>query len=290
AAGEDGALPAAAPAAFAAPTGPRPAGTLHDGALGAGGTAHRGAPEGPSIEETLGLTWLTRAGAATFLLGALFFFKYASDNAWIGPTGRVAIGAATGAALLAIAEAIRGRTQRRFVHALLGLGLAVLVTSVWASAVLYELIPFSAAFAAETVLLLLGAALALRHRGEAILVLSLVAGFLNPVVLSTGQDRPLLLFGYLLLMTSVVHAVAAKLGFRVAPWLALAGHAALFSGWYDRYFDASAAPALGDAGAAPWPDQPVEALSGPYLPLAARAVPLAFVALAASQGVLRALW
>ncbi|WP_438029309.1 DUF2339 domain-containing protein [Sorangium sp. So ce233] len=287
AAGEGGAFPAVAPAALAAPTGPRPAGALHDGA---GGPAHHGAPERPSIEETLGLTWLTRAGAATFLLGALFFFKYASDNAWIGPTGRVAIGAATGAALLAIAEAIRGRTQRRFVHALLGLGLAVLVASVWASAVLYELIPFYAAFAAETVLLLLGAALALRHRGEAILVLSLVAGFLNPVVLSTGQDRPLLLFGYLLLMTSVVHAVAAKLGFRVAPWLALAGHAALFSGWYDRHFDASAAPALGDAGAAPWPDQPAEALSGPYLPLAARAVPLAFVALAASQGVLRALW
>ncbi|WP_437736935.1 DUF2339 domain-containing protein [Sorangium sp. So ce1335] len=306
-AGETGAPPAAAPAAFAAgeggvpaaiapavlsaPTGPLPAGALREGAPGAGAPARHGAPESPSIEERLGLTWLTRAGAATFLLGALFFFKYASDNAWIGPTGRVAIGAATGVALLAIAEAIRGRTQRRFVHALLGLGLAVLVASVWASAVLYELIPFSAAFAAETVLLLLGAALALRHRGEAILTLSLVAGFLNPVVLSTGQDRPLLLFGYLLLTTSVVHAVAAKLGFRVAPWVALAGHAALFSGWYDRYFDASAAPALGgDAGAAPWPDPPAEALSGPYYPLAARAVPLAFVALAASQGVLRALW
>ncbi|WP_437784702.1 DUF2339 domain-containing protein [Sorangium sp. So ce1097] len=284
AAADGGAHPAGAPAALAAPTGPGPAGALHEGA-----PAHRGAPESPSIEERLGLTWLTRAGAATFLLGALFFFKYASDNAWIGPTGRVAIGAATGAALLAIAEAIRERTRRRFVHALLGLGLAVLVASVWASAVLYELIPMSAAFAAETVLLLLGAALALRHRGEAILALSLVAGFLNPVVLSTGQDRPLLLFGYLLLMTSVVHAVAAKLGFRVAPWLALAGHAALFSGWYDRYFDASAAPALGgDAGAAPWLEQPAEA--GPYFPLAARAVPLAFVALAASQGVLRALW
>ncbi|WP_437666109.1 DUF2339 domain-containing protein [Sorangium sp. So ce1182] len=291
AAGEAGAPPAVAPPDVAAPTEPRPAGAVHEGASGAGAIAHRGAPERPSIEERLGLTWLTRAGAATFLLGALFFFKYASDNAWIGPTGRVAIGAATGAALLGVAEAIRGRTQRRFVHALIGLGLAVLIASVWAGAVLYELIPISAAFAAETALLLLGAALALRHRGEAILLLSLVAGFLNPVVLSTGQDRPLVLFGYLLLMTSVVHAVAAKLGFRVAPWLALAGHTALFSGWYDRYFDASAPPVAGAApDAAPWLDQPAEALAGPYLPLAARAVPLAFIALAAAQGVLRALW
>ncbi|WP_437759058.1 DUF2339 domain-containing protein [Sorangium sp. So ce1389] len=291
AAGEAGAPPAVAPPDVAAPAEPRPAGAVHEGAFGAGALAHRGAPERPSIEERLGLTWLTRAGAATFLLGALFFFKYASDNAWIGPTGRVAIGAATGAALLGVAEAIRGRTQRRFVHALIGLGLAVLIASVWAGAVLYELIPISAAFAAETALLLLGAALALRHRGEAILLLSLVAGFLNPVVLSTGQDRPLVLFGYLLLMTSVVHAVAAKLGFRVAPWLALAGHTALFSGWYDRYFDASAPPVAGAVpDAAPWLDQPAEALAGPYLPLAARAVPLAFVALAAAQGVLRALW
>ncbi|WP_437281680.1 DUF2339 domain-containing protein [Sorangium sp. So ce375] len=283
---------AAAPPAVAfpgpvAPPAPRLAATLD---ASAASPAHREAPERQSIEERLGLTWLTRAGAATFLLGALFFFKYASDNAWIGPFGRVAIGAATGAALLAIAEALRGGARRRFIHALVGLGLAVLIASVWASAVLYELVPISTAFAAETVLLLLGAGLALRHRGEAILILSLVAGFLNPVVLSTGQDRPLVLFGYLLLMTSVAHAVAARLGFRVAPWLALAGHTALFWGWYARHFDASAAPAGGDPDAAPWLGAPAPALPGPYLPLAARAVPLAFVALAAAQGLLRAMW
>lgn len=282
--------------AFPGPTAPpppraaRPAATLEASAFGAGSPAHREAQERPSIEERLGLTWLTRAGATTFLLGALFFFKYASDNAWIGPFGRVAIGAATGAALLAIAEVLHGRAQRRFVHTLIGLGLSVLIASVWASATLYELVPIPAAFAADTVLLLLGAGLALRRRGEAILILSLVAGFLNPVVLSTGQDRPLVLFGYLLLMTSVVHAVAARLGFRVAPWLAIAGHTALFWGWYARHFDASAAPAGGDADAAPWLDSPAQALPGPYFALAARAAPLAFVALATAQGILRALW
>ncbi|WP_437872104.1 DUF2339 domain-containing protein [Sorangium sp. So ce363] len=293
AAAEAAAPPAIAfpsPAAPPMPRAPLPAATLDASASGAGSPAHREAPERPSIEERLGLTWLTRAGATTFLLGALFFFKYASDNAWIGPFGRVAIGAATGAALLAIAEVLRGRAQRRFVHTLIGLGLSVLIASVWASAALYELVPIPAAFAADTALLLLGAGLALRHRGEAILILSLVAGFLNPVVLSTGQDRPLVLFGYLLLMTSVAHAVAARLGFRVAPWLAIAGHTALFWGWYATHFDASAAPAGGDPDAAPWLDSPAQALPGPYFPLAARAAPLAFIALAAAQGILRALW
>lgn len=242
------------------------------------------ATDGPSIEERLGLTWLTRAGAAAFLIGALFFFKYAADNQWIGPTGRVAIGAATGTLLLVAAEVARRRTRRRFVHALLGIGLATLFVSVWASAALYELTPTSVAFVADTVLLLLGAALAFRHRAEAILVLVLVAGFLNPVVLSTGQDRPLALFGYLLLITSVVQAVSGRLDFRVAPWLAIAGNAALFCGWYGRYFDAS------DRRGSPWLDQPPETLVGPYLSLASRAVPLAFVALASLQGAALSLW
>ncbi|AUX41776.1 hypothetical protein SOCE26_031990 [Sorangium cellulosum] len=280
----------AAPPGAAVATQPHPAAAVDAGASAASSTAHQGAAERPSIEERLGLTWLTRAGAATFLLGALFFFKYAADNAWIGPAGRVAIGAATGAALLVAAEVIRRRTQRRFVHALLGLGLAILIASVWASAVLYELVPIAAAFAADTAILLLGAALALRHRGEVILILTLVASFLNPVVLSTGQDRRLLLFSYLLLMTSVVHAVSAKLGFRAVPWLALAGHAALFWGWYDHHFDASASPLGGDPLAAPSTGGPAEAAPGLYFPLAARAVPLAFVALAAAQAILRALW
>ena len=237
-----------------------------------------------SLEERLGLNWLTRVGAAAFVLGALFFFKYAVDSAWIGPTGRVAVGGAVGALLILTAELIRAKTRPGFVQALMGIGLALLFASVWASAVSYDLIPIPAAFGANTLILFIGAALSFRHRGEAILVLSLVAGLLNPVVLSTGSDRPLELFVYLLLITTVAHAVAIKLRFRVVPWLAVAGVAALFGGWHTKYFD------IAGTRADLFTDLPGNVGRGAYADLGSRVVPLLAVLAFAAQWIGAALW
>lgn len=226
-------------------------------------------PDSPaSLEEQLGLTWLTRIGAAAFVLGALFFFKYAVDSAWIGPAGRVAVGGLVGAALLVAAEVTAARSKASFVQSLTGVGLAVLFAATWASSALYGLVSVTTAFVVSAVWLLLGAGLAYRRRGEAILVLTLVAALLNPVVLSTGQDRPLALFGYLLLITTVVLAVATELGFRFVPWLAVLGTTALFGGWYDRHFDIS------DRRGNPYLDVAPESLVGAYLELHTRVVPL----------------
>jgi hypothetical protein len=91
-----------------------------------------------TLEEKIGLTWLTRLGAAVFILGAGFFFKYAVDNDWIGPLGRVAIGISLGLALLAFSEYQRPKAKPQFVHALTGVGLAVLLASSYASFAFYK--------------------------------------------------------------------------------------------------------------------------------------------------------
>ena len=135
----------------------------------------------PTLEEQLGIVWLTRIGAAVFVVGALFFFKYAVDNAWIGPMGRVAIGALLGLVLLVGAELARPNTKASFVAALTGIGLAVLFASVWASSAFYGLVSPTIAFVANTAVLFLGAALSVRHRAEPTLAVSLAAGFLNPI-------------------------------------------------------------------------------------------------------------
>ncbi|MGZ3440130.1 MAG: DUF2339 domain-containing protein, partial [Polyangia bacterium] len=61
-------------------------------------------PPASSLEEKIALVWFTRIGAAVLLLGVAWFFKYAVDNNWIGPLGRVALGALAGAAVLVFAE------------------------------------------------------------------------------------------------------------------------------------------------------------------------------------------
>ncbi len=120
-------------------------------------------------------------------------------------------------------------------------------------------------------MLLLGAALALRHRAEPTLLVVLVGGFLNPIVLSTGEDRPAELFGYLFLLTSVAHAVALRRSFRVVPWVAVLGVVGLFGGWYAKFFDAS------DQRGAPYADVPAAQLVGAYHEMDARVVPLVAV-------------
>src|SRR6266550_1670496 len=69
-------------------------------------TANREPPTPPaaSLETRIGAHWLNRVGIAAVLFGAAFFLKYAFDNDWIGPSMRVAIGAAVGVALLVWAE------------------------------------------------------------------------------------------------------------------------------------------------------------------------------------------
>jgi len=224
---------------------------------------------GSTLEEKIALVWFTRIGALALILGAAYFFKYAVDNEWIGPAGRVALGALAGVAVLAAAEAIRSRSRPIYVQAVLGAGAALLFVSAYASHALYRLVPAGAAFAAVAVVALLGGALAIRHRSEIVLVLSLVGGLLAPVFLSTGEDRPGALFGYLLVLTALALAASARLGFRFAPWFAIAGTSVLFVGWWARFFEVH--PPRPDLEA--WAGR-----AGAYHPLPARAVPLAFAA------------
>ncbi|HEX7624208.1 MAG TPA: DUF2339 domain-containing protein, partial [Anaeromyxobacteraceae bacterium] len=219
-------------------------------------TATHSATASATFEERLALVWFTRAGAATFLLGAAWFFKYAADNDWIGPLGRIALGAVTGAGLVALGEARRKVLRALYLHALLGTGVAVLFVSAYASHALYRLAPAPVALAAAGVVALLGGALAVRHRGELVLAVALAGGLLAPVVLSTGSDRPAALFTWLLLLTGAALWVSAREGFAAVSAIAVAGTALLYAGWWQRFFEAE----------------------GRYRDLASRAVPALAVA------------
>lgn len=236
-------------------------------------------PPKDAIEQQIA-TWFTRVGAGALLLGLLYAFKYLADNDYIGPTGRVAVGMLTGVAILVASEVMRKSTRPAFVHALTGLGLAGLFISIYASSAFYQLVPTAAAFVSNAVVLLLGAALAWRHRGEAILVLVSVATVLNPLLLSTGQDRPVALFGYLLVISSVTLFISAKRGFVIASWVAIGGIGVVAAGWYGKYFDVRS---VNDRVFTP--DVPAEELIGAYHEMRARIAPLLFAAAFSLQWV-----
>src|ERR1700675_1005502 len=49
-----------------------------------------------SLESRIGAHWLNRIGIVAVLIGVSYFLKYAFENDWIGPGGRVAIGLMAG--------------------------------------------------------------------------------------------------------------------------------------------------------------------------------------------------
>jgi uncharacterized membrane protein len=190
-----------------------------------------------SLEERVALVWFARIGALVLLCGVAYLYSYAVDRNWIAPLGRCVLGALVGAGLIAGAELLKRSTNLLYVQVLFGLGLAFLYLSDYASYGFYSLLPADIALHLAAAITFLGGVLAARHRSEAILVFSLLGGFAAPVLLSTGQDRPLALFGYLIVLTSLSFAISLRERFRYSLWVAVAGAPVLFFSWYFKFFD-----------------------------------------------------
>ncbi len=209
-----------------------------------------------SLEERIALAWFARIGAGILLVGAGVFFLQGTAGG-ISRAGRVLAGGLFGLAALAFAEAIRSRARPLYVHAVLGIGVAVLLSSAFASHGLYGIASPGAAFAAVLAVAALAAALSVRHRAGIALSLAVVGGLLAPELL--WRDAPAAgLLLYVLVLSGAAFWVALRAGFGIAPWLALVGSFALLAAWRVRVVDSGP--------------------SGPHRALADRLVPLGFAA------------
>ncbi len=192
--------------------------------------------EGPRLETRLGLAWINRIGVVTVALCIAFGFKYAVDSAWIGPSGRVGLGVLAGMLALGIADRIWRGGQKIYAQGITGLGIAILYLSFYASFGFYHLLDAGFAFILMVVTTAMAGALALRYDAPAIAALGLLGGYATPLLLSTGEDRPWALFGYVLILN--LGALAAA---RFRKWwsleaLAFAATITLYGGWVaDRF-------------------------------------------------------
>lgn len=188
------------------------------------------------LETRLGLTLLNRIGVLTVVLAVAFFFKYAVDNQWIGEAGRVVLGVLAGFATLVLGEAIWRKGHRIYAKGIVAAGITILYLSFYASFNFYHLVAQSVAFPLMALTTALAGALAIRYGAIAISMLALVGGFLTPLLLSTQEDRPWALFGYLLLLSVGAMAVARKQRWLYLQYLAFAGTVLLYFSWFiDRF-------------------------------------------------------
>lgn len=198
--------------------------------------AARGGTPASGAEWRLGAAWLNRVGVVILVLGIGFFLKYAFDNDWIGPAGRVTVGLLAGALLLGLGERLARAAYRVPAQGLTAAGLATLYLSVYAAHVLYRLVGELPAFGFMALTTATGIGLAIRHDAQAIALLASLGGLLTPILLASGRDAPGALFTYLGLLDAGILASAYWRRWTALQVVAFAGTQLVYSGWFSAQY------------------------------------------------------
>ncbi len=191
------------------------------------------------LESQIGSHWLNRIGITAMLIGASYFLKYAFDNNWIGPAGRVAIGLLAGIAVVVWSEWFRGRDYKAFSYSLKAVGIGILYLSLWAAFQVYGLIPSGLAFFAMFLVTAATAVMAWSQDAEILAAFALTGGFATPLLLSTGQNREPELFAYVALLDFGALALVIFRPWRRLLLMSFAGTLLLYVAWDVEYYHRS---------------------------------------------------
>ena len=184
----------------------------------------------PDLEKFIGENLMSKIGIAILVLAIGFFVKYAIDNNWIGPVGRVGVGILCGGILIGIAHWLR-KQYKAFSSVLVGGGLAVLYCTIALAYHQYQLLGQSAAFIVMLVITAFSVLLSLLYDREELAVIALVGGFITPFLVSNGKGNYEVLFTYLLILNGGLLVIAYNKAWRLLNILAFGFTAVLYASW-----------------------------------------------------------
>jgi uncharacterized membrane protein len=189
-----------------------------------------------TLEQRIGTRWILIAGVIAVVFSVGFFLKYAYDNNWIGPLGRVVIAAIAGLVALAVGEVTRRRGYGIVAKGVTALGFAILYAAVFSARAYYELIDVTPAFVLAILVTAAAMLYAVSLNEIIVAFLSLLGGFLTPVLVSTGENRPIALFTYILILGVGAMVCALYRKWRAVNVLAFVGTFVLYTGWFEKFY------------------------------------------------------
>ncbi|HWW59905.1 MAG TPA: DUF2339 domain-containing protein, partial [Thermoanaerobaculia bacterium] len=227
-----------------APPPPRPpVFTPPSPALRPGLSASAKTPKKPfDWEGLIGVKFFSWVAGITLVIAAILALKYSVEQGWVKPPVRAAMGLITGSALLVICEMRIARAYKFTANAMLGAGIAILYSTLFAVHALWHLLPAAAVFGGMIIVTAVAVMLSIRRDALFISLLGMLGGFATPILLSTGENRPIGLFSYLLLLNAGLAWVAYR-----KRWPALTIGSMIFSaiyqvGWIAKFLDAAQLP------------------------------------------------
>lgn len=189
-----------------------------------------------SLESRIGSQWFNRVGILAVLIGMAWFLKFAIDNHWIGPLGRVLFGLVVGAGLIAWSERFRNKGYAVFSYSLKAIGGGVLYLSLWAAFSLYQLVPAPVAFIAMVAVTAFNGFMAWAQDAELLALYAIVGGVSTPLLLSTGENHEVTLFTYLLVIDIAVLILVSLKPWSRLLFLAFLGSSLFFVAWWLEYY------------------------------------------------------
>jgi len=187
------------------------------------------------LEQQIGTQWILVAGIVCVIAAVGFFLKYAIDQAWLGPWARVSAVAAGGIVAFVIGEITRRRGYEVVAKGVSAMGFALLYAAVFWAYRGYHLVDSTPAFAAAIVITIAAMAYAVLLDEVLVAILSLLGGYATPLFLSTGQNLPHHLFGYVLILSLGAMGCAFFRRWRAVNLLAFIGTFLLYILWFEKF-------------------------------------------------------
>ncbi|MFN7987831.1 MAG: DUF2339 domain-containing protein [Thermoanaerobaculia bacterium] len=186
-------------------------------------------------ESLIGVKLFSWVAGVSLVVGAILFLRYSIEHGWLTAPFRMAIGLLTGIVLLVVCELKAARKYPVTANALDGAAIAILFSTFFAAHALWKLVPAIPTFGLMVLVTAVAVLLSIRRDSIFIALLGLVGGFATPALLSTGEDRPFGLFGYLLLLNAGLAWVAHRKKWPVLTVLCAVLTAVYQWGWVAKF-------------------------------------------------------
>jgi len=193
-------------------------------------------------ESLIGVKLFSWIAGIALVLAALFFLSYSVEHGWLNPTVRASLGLATGIILLLVCELRVARDYSFTANAMDGAGIAILYATLFAMHALWHLLPASAVFVLMLIVTAIAVLLSIRRDSVFIALLGLVGGFATPALLSTGENKPIALFSYLLLLNVGLLFVAIQRRWPLLTLLSVVFTVVYEWGWIGKFLTVSQLP------------------------------------------------
>ncbi len=168
----------------------------------------------PDLEKFIGENLINKIGIAVLVLAIGFFVKYAIDNNWIGPIGRVGSGVLFCGILIAIAHRMRN-SYTAFSSVLVGGGLAILYFTITLAYHQFHLFNQTTSFIILIMITCFAVVLSLLYNKQELAVIALVGGLSSPLMVSGDKANYDALFIYLLILNTGLLVIAYRKSWRI---------------------------------------------------------------------------